>query len=89
METTILTRFLEVIIFYLTFYKLSFLYKSAMVVAPVVAHLTTEREVPGSIPAGSWAFFSSLSYQKHYVNQVLYGGASLLIFLYKMISCAA
>ena len=30
----------------------------AMVVAQAVAHRTTDREVPGSNPAGSWAFFS-------------------------------
>ena len=30
----------------------------AMVVAQAVDHRTTDREVPGSNPAGSWAFFS-------------------------------
>ena len=34
----------------------------AVVVAQAVAHRTTDREVRGSNPAGSWAFFSSLSY---------------------------
>ena len=61
----------------------------AVVVGQVVAHRTTDREVPGSIPTGSWAFFSSLSYQKCVLNQVPRGGASLLIFLHKMLSCAA
>ena len=35
-------------------------YFVAMVVAQVVAHQTTDREVPNSIPTGSWAFISSL-----------------------------
>ena len=34
----------------------------AVVVAQVVAHRTTDIEVPSLIPTGSWAFFSSLSY---------------------------
>ena len=34
----------------------------AVVVAQVVTHWTTDREVSGSIPAGRWAFFSSLLY---------------------------
>ena len=34
----------------------------AVVVAQVVPHRTTDREIPGSNPAGSEAFFSSLSY---------------------------
>ena len=41
-----------------------------MVVAQVVAHRTTDRDVPG---------FSSLSYQKYVLNQVPRGGATLLI----------
>ena len=63
----------------------------AVVVAQVVAHRTTDREVPGSIPTGSWGFFlfSTLSYQKCVLNQVPRGGATLLIFLIKMLSCAA
>ena len=67
----------------------SFYYDWAVVVAQVVAHWTTDWEVLGSISAGSWAFFSSLSYQKCVLNQVPRGGASLLIFLYKMFSCEA
>ena len=43
----------------------------AVVVAQVVAHRTTDREVPGSIYTGSWAFFSSLSYQKGVLNRSL------------------
>ena len=34
-----------------------YLMHGAVVVAQVVAHLTTDREVLGSIPAESWAFF--------------------------------
>ena len=42
------------------------------------------------IPAGSWAFFSSLSFQKCVLNQVPRGRATLLIFLdKKMFACAA
>ena len=54
-----------------------------------VAHRTTDREVPGSIPAGSCAFFASLSDQKCVLNQVPRGGATLPIFREKMFSCAA
>ena len=37
--------------------------KDTWVIAQVVAHRTTDREVPSLIPTGSWAFFfSSLSY---------------------------
>ena len=37
--------------------------QGAVVVAQVVAHRTTNREVLSSIPTGSWAFFfPSLSY---------------------------
>ena len=32
----------------------------AVVVAQVVSHRTTDQQVPVLIPAGSWAFFSSL-----------------------------
>ena len=68
------------------FYKLkyiSYLSVGAVVVAQVVVHRTSDQKVLGSIPAGSWAFFSSLSYQKCVLNQVPHGGASLLIFLFK------
>ena len=58
-------------------------------VAQVVAHWSMDREVLGSIPARSWAFFSSLSYQKCVLNQVPRGGATLLIFLHKMLSYPA
>ena len=56
-----------------------------MVVAQVVAHRTTDQEVLGSIPTGSWAFFSSLLFpislnQWFILNQVPHGGATLLIF---------
>ena len=44
---------------------------------------------PGLIPAGSRAFFSSQSYQMFVLNQVPDGGATLLIFLHKLLSCAA
>ena len=37
-----------------------FMLPSAKVVAQVVAHRTTDQEVPGSIPAGRWAFYSLL-----------------------------
>ena len=60
-----------------------------MVVAQVVAHLTTDREALGLNPAGSRAFFSSQSYQMFVLNQVPDGGATLLIFLHKLLSCAA
>ena len=47
-------------------------------VAQVVAHRTTDREVPGLILAGRWAFlslfFSSVN-QWCVLNQVLSGGA--------------
>ena len=59
------------------------LYHEAVVVAQLVAHWTTDREVPGSIPAESWAFFSSLSCHKCVLNQVPRGGATLLIFIHK------
>ena len=62
-------------------------YSRAVEVAQVVAHRTVDQEVPGSIPAGSWAFSSSLSHQACVLNQFPHGGA--LIFLYKMLSCAA
>ena len=55
----------------------------AVVVAQVVAHRTTDREVLGLTPAGSWAFFSSILYQRCALNQVPRIGARLLIFLYK------
>ena len=57
------------------------LYRCAVVVAQVVAHRTSDQDVPGSIHAGSWAFFSSLSYQMSVLNQVPHGGAAQLIFL--------
>ena len=60
----------------------------AAVVAQVVAHRTTDREILGLIPAGSFFLFS-LSYQKCVLNQVPRGGATLLIFLHKMLSCPA
>ena len=61
-----------------------------MLVAQVVAHRIMDREVMDLIPAGSLAFFSSLSYQKCVRNQVPRGGASLLVFIFqKMLSCAA
>ena len=44
-----------------------------------VEHTPHDREVVGSNPAGCWAFFSSLSYQKCVLNQVPCGGASELI----------
>ena len=48
-----------------------------------------DREVPGLITAGSWAFFLFyLSYQKGVLNQVPHGGATLLIFLYN-VKCLA
>ena len=55
----------------------------AVVVGQVVTHRTTDREVLGLIPTGSWAFFSILSYQQCVLNQVPHGGATLLIFLFK------
>ena len=53
-----------------------------MVVAQVVAHWTTDVEVLTSIPVGSWAFFTSLSYLNQWcvLNQVHRGGGTLLIF---------
>ena len=55
----------------------------------MVAHRTTDREVQGSIPTGSWAFFllslsllfpfSSVN-QWCVLNQVPRGGATLLLF---------
>ena len=57
-----------------------------MVVVQVVAHQTTDREVPGSIPAGSLAFFSSLTCQKCVLNQVPREGETQLIFLYKCLA---
>ena len=59
-----------------------------VVVAQVVAHQTMNREVQGLIPAGSWVFFFAISYQKCVLNQVPGGGATLLIFLHKKLSCA-
>ena len=53
-----------------------------MVVAQVVAHRTTDREIVGLIPAGS----SSLSHQKCVLNKVPRGGATLLIFLLKCLA---
>ena len=57
--------------------------KGAVVVAQVVAHQTTDREVPGLIPTGSWAFslvsFSSVN-EWRVLNQVPRGGATLLLF---------
>ena len=70
----------------------------AMVVAQVVAHRTTDREVPGSIPAatGSWAFlslFSFLYFNQWWVrNQVPHWGAPLLVFYFQKkwkLSCEA
>ena len=60
----------------------------AVVVAQVVAHRTTNREIPGSIPTVGWAFFSCiflfsfLSRQSlnGVLNQVPRGGATLLLF---------
>ena len=50
------------------------------VVAQVVTHRITDREMPGLIPAGSWAFFSSLFYPIRIcdLNWVPRGGATLL-----------
>ena len=57
---------------------------SCVVVAQVVGHRTTDREVLSLIPAGSWAFFFSflaISLNQWWVlNQVPHGGATLLIF---------
>ena len=47
----------------------------------VVENTLHDREVVGLNPAGCRAFFSSLSYQKCVLYQVLRGGAPLLIFL--------
>ena len=57
----------------------------AVAVAQVVAYRTTDRELLGLIPAGSWAFFSSLSHQKCLLNQVPHGGTTILILLFKML----
>ena len=59
----------------------------AVVVTQVVAHRTMDREVPGSIPAGSWVFLSLLFFfssanQWCVLNQVPRGDATLL-FLQK------
>ena len=44
-------------------FKVNYLYAlMAVVVALAVEHRSTDRMVPGSNPAGSWAFFLSLSY---------------------------
>ena len=62
----------------------------AVVVAQVEEHRKTDLEGPSSIPGGSWAFFLfSPSYQWRVHNQVPRGGATLLIFLSKMLRCAA
>ena len=65
----------------------SILLNVAVVVVQVEAHRTTDREVRGSILPGNCFF--SISYQKCVLNQVPCGSVSLLIFLYKMLSCAA
>ena len=61
----------------------------AVVVAQVVAHRLRIERSQIRFPPGSWAFFSSLSYRKCVLNQVPRGGASQLIFLFKMLSSAA
>ena len=73
-------------------YKLkyiSYLSVGAVVVAQVVVHQSTDREVPGSIPAaaGSWTFlslFSILYFNQWWVrNQVPRWGAPLLVFYFQ------
>ena len=53
-----------------------------LVVDPVVANWTMDREVVGVLAIGRWTFFfSSLSYQKCVHNQVPRGGATHTVFL--------
>ena len=57
----------------------------AVVVAQVVAYRTTDREVLGLIPAGSWDFFIFFIPSKVSPQQVPHGGATILILLFKML----
>ena len=50
----------------------------AVVVAQVVAHRTTDREIPSWIPTGSWFFsFSSLSYLSGFQLSIKNGGLAV------------
>ena len=51
-----------------------------------VVHTPHDREVVGLNPAGSWAFFSSLSYQLCILNQVPHRRGTLLILSRKIYS---
>ena len=49
----------------------------AVVVAQVVAHRTTDREIPSWIPTGSCFFLSSLSYLSGFQLSIKNGGLAV------------